>query len=379
MNGRLRKAVTAAMADDAQSPPRFSTAILLAASCLYGLAVRTRIALYRQGRLSTRRLPCKTISIGNIAVGGTGKTPMTLWLAARLREAGYRTAVLSRGYGGSAEKRIGVASDGKTVRMGPEAAGDEPFMMANRLPGVPVLVGRDRYATGMRAVEQFGSEVVLLDDGFQHVKLERDMDLVLLDGGRPLGNGRLLPRGTLREPPSALARADGIVLTRWASGAAVPDVLNRYAPSVPVFKSIHAPYPHLFLKAGRKAATVPNGIGSTFNPAALSQCRVMGFSGIARNDAFQETLRSLGAGMAGFMGFSDHHRYTDADIRLILSTARDRSADLLATTEKDWARLADRPPWPLDLLVMGVRFAPGQDGDALFRWVEKALANQEEL
>ncbi len=353
---------------------------LLAASRLYGLVVRTRSRLYGRGYLPVRRLPCRVISIGNIVAGGTGKTPATLWLAARLREAGHGVAVVSRGYGGTAGKRAGVVSDGREIRMGPEMAGDEPYMMATRLPGVPVLVGADRYRSGLRAVERFGSGVILLDDGFQHLKLFRDLDLVLLDGSRPLGNGHLLPGGPLREPPSALARARGVVLTRWEGGGPVPAVIHRHAPGVPVFRSVHEPYPHLFLGAGqRPPAAVPAGTGSGGDLPPLSGRRVMGVSGIARNDAFRETLRRLGADPVGFRGFPDHHRYTGADIRSVLETARQQGAELLVTTEKDWVRLADRSPWPLDLLVLGVRFDPGPDADPLFRLVEAHLAGGDQL
>lgn len=374
MKDRLRKAAAAAMADDGRTTPFPLAAFLSAASRLYGLGVRIRTARYRSGRLPSRRLPCKVISIGNVTVGGTGKTPMTIWLAARLRDAGRRVAVVSRGYGGGAEKGSGVVSDGGKMLMGPEMAGDEPYMMATRLAGVPVLVGQDRYRSGLRALSDFNSDVVLLDDGFQHLKLDRDLDLVLMDAARPLGNGRLLPRGGLREPPEALARANGIVLTRWDEALPVTGIIDRCAPGTPVFKSVHEPDFLLLLPAGDQP---PRIAGAETNPtetaAALKGRRVMGFSGIARNDAFEKTLRELPIHMAGFMGFPDHHPYTDADIRAVLATAKDRSADLLAATEKDWVRLADRSPWPLDLLVMGVRFEPVGDGEALFRFVERAL------
>jgi tetraacyldisaccharide 4'-kinase len=374
VKARLRKAVTAAMDDDGRAAPFSLAAFLSVASRLYGLAARARTARYRGGRSPVRRLPCKVISIGNITVGGVGKTPMTQWLAARLRDAGHRVAVVSRGYGGGAEKRSGVVSDGRKMLMDPEMAGDEPYMTAARLPGVPVLVGRDRCASGLRAVSRFDCGVVLLDDGFQHLKLERDLDLVLMDAARPLGNGRLLPRGPLREPPGALSRAHGIVLTRCDEARSFPAIVDRYAPGTPVFKSVHTPYPHLFLPAGRAPARFAETVT---NPAetlsALRGRRVMGFSGIARNDAFEKTLRRLAVETVGFMGFSDHHRYAGADLRAVLKTAEDRSADLLATTEKDWVRLADRSPWPLDFLVLGVRFDPGGDGDDLFRLAARAL------
>lgn len=373
---QIRNIVEAAMNDNGRTSLLSPAALLLAASWGYGLAVRSRAALYRKGRLKSCCLPCKTISIGNIVAGGTGKTPMTIWLAGRLREAGVRVAVISRGYGGSAEKNSGVVSNGKQVLMGPEKAGDEPFMMANQLPGVPVMAGRNRYASSMMAIKRFGCDAVILDDGFQHLRLERDLDLVLIDSRRPLGNGLMLPRGPLREPASALGRAQGLVLTRCENGAPVAHILKQYAPSAPVFQSVHAPYLSLFLKAGqRPQSAVMLERHKAIDCKYLLKRRVMGISGIARNNAFRETLLNLKADLVGFAGFPDHHLYTDQDICAILKTARQRSADLLATTEKDWVRLVSQGPWPIDVLVVGVRFVPASDGDALFRMVEKIVSH----
>jgi tetraacyldisaccharide 4'-kinase len=181
-----------------------------------------------------------------------------------------------------------------------------------------------------------------------------------------------------------------VVLTRCDPGDPFPAVLDRYAVGAPVFRSVHDPYPHLFLTAGQPPSAAPSAdpsAGPSAGPSTgpggdtawLSGRRVFGVSGIARNDAFRETLRRLGADLAGFRGFPDHHRYTGADIGSILAAARQQGADLLATTEKDWVRLSDRSPWPLDLLVVGVRFDPGPDGGPLVRLVEAHLGSGSRL
>uniref|UniRef100_UPI0035937661 tetraacyldisaccharide 4'-kinase n=1 Tax=Desulfococcus sp. TaxID=2025834 RepID=UPI0035937661 len=188
----------------------------------YGKLMAERARWYETGRLPSRRLPCGVVSVGNITVGGTGKTPMALRLAREFACAGRRTVIVSRGYRGRAEAEGGIVSDGGSLFMTADAAGDEPFMMAESLIAagldVPVVVGRNRHAAGMTAVFRFAPEVVILDDAFQHLRLRRDLNLLLLDGTAPFGNGRVLPRGPLREPLSALARADAVILTRCPPG-----------------------------------------------------------------------------------------------------------------------------------------------------------------
>ena len=183
-------------------------------STLYGIGVRLRMILYDQGFFQTRKLPCAVISIGNLTVGGTGKTPMTIYLAQLLNGLGYKPAVISRGYKGLLEKKGGVVSDRQKVLLSPEVAGDEPFMMAQKLKEIPVLVGADRFRTGMKAVEQFSPDVIIFDDAFQHRRLKRDLDIVLIDDRTFLGNRHLLPRGILREPVAGISRGDLFVLTR---------------------------------------------------------------------------------------------------------------------------------------------------------------------
>jgi len=188
----------------------------------YGGAVRARNRLFDSGFLEQQRIGCPVISVGNLTVGGTGKTPMVILLAGMLKDRGLRPAVLSRGYGGKNRADVLVVSDGMRVLAGPDEAGDEPVLIARRLGDVPVLAGPKRVITGRHALEHFSVDAILLDDGFQHRYLHRDLDIVLLDSRQPLGNGFLLPRGPLREPPSALARAGVIAFTRSKGGDAEP-------------------------------------------------------------------------------------------------------------------------------------------------------------
>ncbi|MBI5810633.1 MAG: tetraacyldisaccharide 4'-kinase, partial [Deltaproteobacteria bacterium] len=165
-------------------------------SILYGASVRMRASLFAIGLIKTKRLPCRVVSIGNLTVGGSGKTPMVMHMADILQKKGRRVVILCRGYKGSA-KGVNAVSDGRTVLLGYKEAGDEPYLLARRLKGVPVVVGRDRYKSGLYAIEAFSPDVILLDDGFQHIRLARDVNILLVDSKEGFGNGHLLPRGLL--------------------------------------------------------------------------------------------------------------------------------------------------------------------------------------
>ena len=187
--------------------------LLFLLSLFYGLAIRIRNLLFRVGILEPHRLHCPVISIGNLTVGGTGKTPIVMLLAALLKDMGRKPAILSRGYGGTATAPVTVVSTVDHVMGNPEEGGDEPYLMAMSLKNVPVLTGRSRFLTGRYAYEQLGADTILLDDAFQHRQLARDLNIALLKADAPFGNGFLIPRGPLREPRSALKRADAIILT----------------------------------------------------------------------------------------------------------------------------------------------------------------------
>ena len=375
---RLQSHIEAAMARPAAGEGLLTPlGMLSACAAVYGGVVSLRNRLYAGGVLGTRRLPCRVISVGNLTVGGTGKTPMTIYVAETVASMGYRTAVLSRGYGGQMEKTGGTVSDGLTVGLSAEDAGDEPYMMARDLPGIPVLVGRDRYAAGMRAVRRFHTAVAVLDDGFQHRRLQRDIDLLLLDARRPFGNHALLPRGPLREPPRSLARSSAVIFVSPHGGAdagvcrPVDPATGRLLRTRPVFRAV---------KKACLQGWIPGG--KAHGPAAppgtmdvLSGLRIFAFSGIGDNSAFFETLLQAGARVVGTARFADHHRYRPEELQTIFRQAARCRADLLATTRKDHVRLPPVGALPMDMAVVGVKISFGEEAEAFRRFLSCRISS----
>ncbi|MBU2490792.1 MAG: tetraacyldisaccharide 4'-kinase [Proteobacteria bacterium] len=339
----------------------------------YSLAMRARWRFYRSGLLASTRLPCAVVSVGNLSVGGTGKTPVTLLAASALSEMGYRVAVISRGYGGSLMRAGGVVSDGREILLSAAQAGDEPWLLARRLPGVAVAVGARRVRSGALCVERFGAQVLILDDGFQHLALARDLDIVLMNSKTPLGNGQVFPRGPLREPVDHLLRAHALVLTRAGEGAPQPP--DIWPSDRPVFSCSHLP-------TGWVSAPGPEGrltpaAGPGYELDFLAGRRVAAFSGIANNESFFSTLRDLGHEPVDCLGFADHHPYAPADLAHIRARARERGADCLVTTEKDLARLGGQAAEGLPLYALAVEAAfPDAEGFRLLLSdsVERALS-----
>lgn len=317
---------------------------LLICSWFYGVVVRVRVALYRVGLFKTRQLPCKVISVGNITVGGTGKTPLVAALVKELRQRGLRAAILSRGYKGTHEQTGGIVSDGKTRYLTPVEAGDEPFMLAQMLPDVPVVVGKKRYEMGVDACERFSLDVLLLDDGFQHLGVKRDVDIVLIDARNGFGNGYLFPRGPLREPLAGLQRASLLVLTKAEPFTAQKDreaVLRRYAPHTPLY---HSRYKPAFLREAASRAI--------FSPDLLQGKRVFAFAGIADPWYFFYLLQGLGAHVVKAIHFPDHYDYKLEDVMMM--RARRKKVDAFVTTEKDFVKLQQLPLDDILLYVLGV-------------------------
>ncbi|MEW6076491.1 MAG: tetraacyldisaccharide 4'-kinase [Thermodesulfobacteriota bacterium] len=321
-------------------------------SRLYGGAAFLRRARHDNGLMRVKRLPCPTVSIGNITTGGTGKTPMTIHIATLLKAAGLSPLIVSRGYKGSASKRGGIVSDGKHLLMDAGCSGDEPLLMAERLPGVPVAVGRDRYRIATEAIGRFAPDVVLLDDGFQHFQLARDIDIVLLDHARPLGNGRLLPAGPLREPPSAIRKADIIVFTRADQTAGFrPGGLERLISGKPCFAAFHVPVVTAWITGGRSIAGDDRPLPET---NALARRRAFVFCGLADNPAFIESVGRLGVKITGHRFFRDHHACTDAELNAVSREAKRNNTDIIITSAKDHVKFRDRPTptLPGDLVVL---------------------------
>jgi tetraacyldisaccharide 4'-kinase len=292
----------------------------------YGAAVGLRVFLYRAGLFRTEKLSCPVISVGNLTAGGTGKTPVVMALAEGLKRRGIATAVLSRGYGGT---RLGGAcvSDGRKVLLGPGEAGDEPFLMASRLPGVPVYVGRDRVASGRRALKETGVRGLVLDDGYQHLRLHRDLNVLLVDGRAGFGDSHLLPRGILREPLSQLRRADLYVVTKAdeaGAGASSEVLLRRLRPEVPIF---HCAY---------EALSLVGPGGETEPVEALRGKEGIALSGIADPGSFSSLLKRCGMDVAEEITYPDHHSYTEEEVRTLADKYR---GAWVVTTEKDMVKL----------------------------------------
>jgi len=347
--------------------------VLFVFSIVYGGVVKLRESLYQRGILRSKRLPCIVISVGNLTVGGTGKTPMTMYLAKLLQRYGYKTVILSRGYKGTAEKSGGIVSDGRIIQMDSSIAGDEPFMMATGLKNIPVIVGQNRYKAAMLAVTKFKPDILVLDDAFQHLKLERNLDILLLDHSLPFGNNYLFPRGMLREPISALARADVFILTRSDSKkSAFFTQQSRFVRERPVFTSFHNPVIHKVV-VGRDTTFIDN---SKKEPAYdfkfLKGLKVFVFSGIARNDDFHNTVEKLKCDIKGFLSYPDHHYYSDDDISRILQSANNADVEALITTEKDFSRFGHRI-WPIDLIVIGIEISLGDESDAFNSFIKTRL------
>ncbi|HEX9821709.1 MAG TPA: tetraacyldisaccharide 4'-kinase [Methylomirabilota bacterium] len=302
--------------------------------------------LYTRGVLHSSALDCPVVSIGNLTVGGTGKTPAVELAVRTLQELGHRPGVLSRGYG----RRGGgvhVVADAASIRLDADEAGDEPFLLARRLPGVPVVVGANRYEAGRTARSRFGVTAIVLDDGFQHRTLRKDLEIVMARARAPWGNGRLLPGGPLREPLDSLGRAHLMVATGAhdvAGAAEVTATLARVAPTVPVLTAVHVPTECFESSAMR------------FVPlSALGGARLVGFAGIGLPAGFRRTLQETAVAVAGFEEFADHHWYTREDLARLDRRAFEAHADGLITTEKDWVRLRALPALKRPVYVLSVR------------------------
>ena len=335
---------------------------LFFASLVYGAAMRLRQWCYRVGIFRVKRLDAAVVCVGNITTGGTGKTPAVIHIARRLKEMGITTAVISRGYGYRIPGSHLVVSDanGPCREMG--QAPDEALMTALKLPGIPVVVSPDRYRAGSVAVERFGAEVVVMDDGFQHLGLLRDLDVLVVDADNPVGNGLVLPAGPLREPVSGAQRAHAV----WLSGskeARLTGALETALEDKPVIRARMAP--------GRFVTQT----GEDIPVERLSGTPVCAFAGIARPGRFFETLDGLGVVTADRASFGDHHRYTGDDVDRLNRRTRQSGASMMVTTEKDLARLPSDTRFllPVAALVMDLEVS---GDDVLIRMITERIRDR---
>lgn len=306
---------------------RAAAGLLLPLAPLWAGAVRLRRTAYRRGWLERHRLPVPVVSVGNLTFGGTGKTPLVIALVRDLVRRGRRPAVLTRGYGRRGREPEVLVGPGPLPPA--SAVGDEPLEMALRLPGVPVVVDADRRRGGGEAVRR-GSDVLVLDDGFQHLRLARDLDLVAVDAGDPWGGGRMPPLGRLREPLDGLERADAVVVTKLpAEPRPVLDRIGaevrRRAPGLPVVGA----------RLTVRRVLGPDGEGG---PELLAGRRVLPFAGVGRPGGFADLLRAAGAELAGERWFPDHHAYREGELRALLEEAA-RLGAVAVTTAKDAVKL----------------------------------------
>jgi tetraacyldisaccharide 4'-kinase len=323
---------------------------------LYGLVARLRLWCYRHGWVSSTRLPCRVVSVGNLTVGGTGKTPVVILLAQWLLAKGQRVAILSRGYKRTSTVSRLLVSSGSGLLAGPSEAGDEPFLIAQRCPQAIVAVGADRVALGRWVLERYPIDCIILDDGFQHLAIQRDVDLVLLDATDGAGLDALLPAGRLREPLAGLGRASAIIITRAEVRPDVDAVRDRLravsCSQVPIMEVVFGPASLVAIMSG---AQQPVGWGLRKKAWLVS--------GIGNSRSFRRSAESIGIEILGESVFEDHHHYTHGEIDHIRIAVRGTGSEIVLTTEKDGGKLATllTPSDPWWMLRLGTEVVHGEE------------------
>ena len=347
---------------------RLTSSLLLWLSKLYQAGVQVRLFLWHTRIFRDQTLGCQVVSIGNLTVGGTGKTPVVEVFARALQQRGRKVAILSRGYKSTPrplwqrilakitfqEDKIPprVVSDGQSLLLDSDQAGDEPYMLASNLKNVVVLVDKDRVKSGRYAIDKFGCDTLLLDDGFQYLALKSRLDICLIDRNAPFGNHYLLPRGTLREPIANLKRAHYIFITKSAElgSRKLHKHLRLYNPTAEIIECAHHP---LYLQDVYT--------GERRELQYLRGLQIAAISGIAVPESFEEGLRGLGAHVIYAKRYADHHRYTQQEILNMINRSVRRAADLILTTEKDAVRFPkiDRRDIPIYFLRVEIRILHG--------------------
>lgn len=347
---------------------KLASGLLLGLSRIYESGVQVRLLLWRHRIFRDHTLGCQVVSIGNLSVGGTGKTPVVEVFARALQQRGRRVAILSRGYKSTPrplwqrliakatlqEDKIPprVVSDGKSLLLDSQQAGDEPYMLASNLKDVVVLVDKDRVKSGRYAISKFGCDTLLLDDGFQYLALKSRLDICLIDRNSPFGNHYMLPRGTLREPIANLKRADYIFITKCNDYGAkkLRKAIRQFNPTAEIIECSHHP---LYLQ--------DVFTGEHHNLKTLEGLRVAAISGIAVPESFEDGLRSLGANVIYAKRYADHHRYSQQEIINMINRSLKRGANAILTTEKDAVRFPkiDRRDIPIYFLRVEIRIIAG--------------------
>ena len=354
-------------------------AILRGMSYLYKFGVMCKLKLLKIGLIRRDRLAACVISIGNITVGGTGKTPTAQKVAAAIKDMGYRVVILNRGYRSHWDKELGVVSDGKKIFMTAYEAGDEAYLMAKTLPGIPVIIGKNRAVTGHYAVEKMAAEVIIMDDGYQHWQLERNLDVVLVDTYSMFGNGCVLPRGTLREPLENLDRGDLFLLTKTDQSSLMNrmqlrTIISHYNSKAPVVESVHHPKNFVEIADWYKGITE-----NTKDLDELKGRNVMVFSAIGNPASFEQTLSSIGLKIVEAVRYPDHHDYGMVEMQYINERASSQKAVAVIATAKDAVKIPTEFIYsnreiPLYILNMDIQITEGQD--VFSEYVRRAIAKE---
>ncbi len=327
-------------------------------SKIYEIAVLSRNTLFKLKILKSRSLPCFVISIGNIVAGGTGKTPMTIYIANYLVSLGYKVAIVTRGYKGKFEHKGGIVCDGNKILCTPIEAGDEPYMMAKLLK-LPLIAGKNRFKAGMIALKKFSPDIIILDDAFQHIALKRDLNLLLLDARNPFGNNYLLPRGTLREPLSSIGRSDAVIYTHSSSNSSQSihiDNNNIIPGKMPLFTSDHIPYINKIVP--ENYFSLPETKSKENISSYIQGKEVLLFSGIANNLNVETSCEKMGFIINRHIKFSDHYQYTKKDIDKIKEIFNQTKIDFIVTTLKDYTKTSDffSAEYPVIVLDVNIHF-----------------------
>jgi len=352
--------------------------VLHVLSWIFTVIVQIRLWLYRHRIIRPNTLGCQVISVGNLTVGGTGKTPVVEVFARNLQEQGRKVAILSRGYKskelpflqkmtqrittGKIEALPRVVSDGKRLLLDSHTAGDEPYMLASNLPEVAVVVDKDRVKAGKYAIKELGCDTLILDDGFQYLKLGHRLDIVLVDQTNPFGGGHLLPRGLLREPMRNIKRAGFIFITKCEQGGApeLKEQLRQLNPHAEISECRHA------------AKYLKNVFGETMcGLDRLKGMKIAAISGIAVPESFENALRGFGAEIVYTRRFSDHHRFSQQEIINTINLSIQHGAEAILTTEKDAVRFPFVDRLDIPILFMRVEIEMFSGEEEFMDWIDR--------
>ncbi len=348
---------------------KFYGFILTILSYIFNFVVQFRLLLYKNRILHNQHLGCLVVVVGNLTVGGTGKTPVVEKFARSLHQQGRTVAILSRGYKSKKEPLLKkwwrlishgeptppkIVSDGEKVLLDSNQAGDEPYMLAKNLPGVIVLVDKNRVKAGLFAIKNFGVDTLILDDGFQYLSLKENLHLLMVDKNDPFGNGNLLPRGILREPIKHLKRASYVFLTKSDGNKdqELEDLIHKHKPDAELIECTHRP----------KYLQEVNG-DNRLELSELKGKKIGSLSGIATPESFENFLSNLGAEIKYNQRYLDHHRYTNSELKQFFEKAEEAKVEMVVTTEKDAVRIESdfKPNIPLYYMRVEVEIIKGFD------------------